>query len=199
MTRVPYERSFLRDWIRRVAEAPVDRSEALGRPPQTTYERTFRWHLGAGDRPNLFLFRRGTSGVSPDGRDTMLTPFDAVLIDGQHNYEWARHDLAERGACVRPGGVILVHRTRGGFDRALSALHAWAADASLSLRWPHHSSLEVAKVFEDLRAAAHDEGARPGLLNELRDLREDFEHEAANDGLLACHMPIEQGLAKAAG
>jgi hypothetical protein len=101
---------------------------------------------------------------------------------------------------VRPGGVILVHRTRGGFDRALVALHAWAADPSLTIRWPHHSSLEVAKVFEDLRAAAN-EGGRPARgADELRDLREDFEHEAANDGLLYTHAPpIERVLAKAAG
>lgn len=178
MTRVPYEKRYLREWIRRVAES---RASAFSGPPQTTYEQTFRWYLGARDRPSLFLFRRGPYGVD----DARLIPFDAVLIAGDHDYEWVRHELAERRAYVRPGGVILVHRVRGGFDRALLALHAWATDPSASVRWPHEGSLEVAKVFEDLRAAALDvrgvSVAESTSELELRDLREDFEHEAAND------------------
>jgi hypothetical protein len=179
MPRVPYERRFLRDWIRGVAESPVARSRAVA-SPQTTYEETFRWHLGPGDRPNLFLFRHASALTSDEPQ---LLPFDAVLIDGHHGYEWVRHELAERGACVRPGGVILVHRARGGLSRALLALHAWAADGAVKLRWPRQSALDVAQVFEDLRTAARGGGDAPrrAIDAELRDLREDFEHEAASD------------------
>jgi hypothetical protein len=190
MGRVAYESGFLRSWIRGVAETPVHRPAPLPRPPQTTYEETFRWHLGPGDRPNLFLYRASEIGRAASDERDGLSWFDAVLIDGQYGYEWVRHELAERGARVRPGGTILVHRTRGGFDRALLALHAWAADPSVSIRWPHASSLAVAKVFEDLRAAVLDgRGGERGHGIELRDLREDFEHEAVNDSACAGGAP----------
>jgi hypothetical protein len=182
MPRIPYERVFLRGWIRYVAERLV--SPALDdAPPQTTYERTFRWHLGEGERPSLFLFRRCVhEGGARAGSERNLTPFDAVLIDGHHDYEWVRHALAERGACVRSGGVILVQRRPGGFERALLALHAWAADGAVSVRWPRQAGLEIAKVFEDLREAALDDVARPEHRHaDLRDLREDFEHEALSE------------------
>ncbi len=167
MPSVPYESAFLRHFVARVAGS-ASRGEATA--VQTTYERTFRWHAGRADGPNLFLHRRYAT-LTGAAAHVPLAPFDSVLIDGQHGYECVRHDLAERGARVRPGGVILVHRARRHLDHVLAALSAWAAGAA---RWPQEESRELVKVFEDLRAAAF-EGPRPP---DLRDLREDFESEA---------------------
>ncbi len=181
MSRVPYERSYLRRWIRNVAASPSGRRASAGTRLESTYEDTFRWQVGSSDRPSVFLFRRGGAPVGMGDACVGLTPFDAVLVDACHGYEWVRYELAELGACVRPGGVFLVPRARSGLDRALSALHAWADDAGRARAWPHQASQEVLKVFEDLRAATPG-GAELSGDPQLRDLREDFADEAASEG-----------------